>query len=434
MNNLLFQFRASIIFLIDVLVGFASLFLMVLFRYGADNFYPHLNAHLVPFIVIIFLFILSFYIFNLYSFRFNRNITEFNGSFIKSILLSFAISIIVFYIFGDFFKVTPKTNLVIFTGIFGTIDFYLRILIRRYYSKKKINRKIVIISKEKNNLVDEIRNNQNIGYEILKETDSLEYDEILKLNPDIVVTDLENTELTSLYPLVQKDIAIYTVHSFYEETFQKIPIDVLEKSRIIEYISKNKTFFIFLKRLLDISISLVFLIILLPFFVLISLLIKLTSKGPVFFKQTRVSMHDTLFTIYKFRSMRIDAEKDGAVWTKDDKTDNRITVVGRILRKSHFDEIPQLINILRGDISFVGPRPERPEFTKMLEEEIMYYTFRHSVKPGLTGWAQINYRYGSSVEDTKEKLKYDFYYIKNRNIFLDILILLKTVAMVFQKH
>jgi lipopolysaccharide/colanic/teichoic acid biosynthesis glycosyltransferase len=172
-------------------------------------------------------------------------------------------------------------------------------------------------------------------------------------------------------------------------------------------------------------------VILSPIVIITAVLIKLTSKGPILFIHKRVSQNDALFTIYKFRSMYLDAEKDGAVWTEDYKKDPRITPIGRFIRATHLDEIPQLVNILKGDISFVGPRPERPEFTGKLEKDIPYYALRHSVKAGLTGWAQVNYKYGSSVEDAREKLKYDFYYIKNRTIFFDILIIMKTIARLF---
>jgi len=135
------------------------------------------------------------------------------------------------------------------------------------------------------------------------------------------------------------------------------------------------------------------------------------------------------FNILKFRSMREDAEKDGPKWAM--QNDNRITFYGNIMRKTRIDELPQLINILKGDMSFIGPRPERDHFIKLLEKEIPFYNYRHSVLPGLTGWAQVNYPYGSSVEDSFEKLQYDLYYIKNQSIILDIIIIFKTVKIVF---
>lgn len=435
MTDFLIKFRKTIILLLDILVGYFALCLTLLIRYKGVNFDAQLATHIVPFVVIIGIFLLNLYIFNLYSFRFNRNITEFTDSFIKSIIISFATSILVFYVFGSFFDLTPKTNLVIFTVIFGLIDFYLRILIRRYYKDRKINRKVYIINNLHNNLVDEIKKNQNIGYEVIGEANVFNYEEIIASHPDIVIIDsVQNEAFEKLYSLLKNDISVYTINMFYEETFQKIPTETIDKDKIIEYVNRNKTFFVFAKRFFDFIASFIFLILLSPLYLLIAIIIKLTSRGPVLYKQTRVTINDTLFTIYKFRSMKIDAEKDGAVWTTNDKEDNRITAFGKFIRKTHLDEIPQLINIIRGDISFVGPRPERPEFTKMLNDQVQYYDLRHSVLPGLTGWAQINYRYGASVEDSKEKLKYDFYYIKNRNIFLDFLIVIKTIAMILQKH
>ena len=420
------------IFIIDLMVAFSALFLMIFIRYGRGDFIANLNTHFIPFFIIITLFILIFYIFNLYSFRFNKNITEFTNSFVKSLIVSFSISVLIFYIFGDFFKLTPKTNLVLFTGIFGIIDFYLRVLIKRYLTKEKIGRKIIIISEKKDSLVEELNQNQNMGYEIIKETESFNLDEIINLKPEVVVINsIEGKEFDKIYTIIKRGIFVYTVNNFYEEIFLKVPTEKIEKNEVVDYLSKNKTIFIFIKRILDIVLSLMLILILSPIFLVIAILIKITSNGPILFRHTRISLNDTEFTIYKFRSMYTDAEKNGAVWTENNKEDLRITPLGRFIRKTHLDEIPQLVNILKGNISFVGPRPERPEFVSELRKDILYYDLRHSVKSGLTGWAQVNYKYGSSVEDAREKLKYDFYYIKNRNTFFDLLIILKTVAKIF---
>lgn len=420
------------IFIIDLAVAFSALFLMIFLRYGGADFYPQATIHFMPFSIIILLFALIFYIFNLYSFRFNQNTTEFTNSFIKSIIISFSVSVLIFYIFGDFFKLTPKTNLVMFTGFFGVADFYLRILIKRYFLKKHVNRKIIIINEKENSLVEELRQNQNIGYEIIKEIDSFDLNEIINLNPDLAVIDsITEKDFEKIYAIIKKRISVYTINNFYEEIFQKVPTEKIDKEEIIEYISKNRTIYNFIKRIIDIILSFMLILVFLPLFVIIPILIKITSKGPVIFKHKRVSINDSEFIIYKFRSMYVDAEKNGAVWTEDNKKDPRITAIGRFIRETHIDEIPQLINILKGDISFVGPRPERPEFVSELKKQIPYYDLRHSVKAGLTGWAQVNYKYGSSVEDAREKLRYDFYHIKNRAIFFDILIILKTTVKIF---
>jgi lipopolysaccharide/colanic/teichoic acid biosynthesis glycosyltransferase len=166
-----------------------------------------------------------------------------------------------------------------------------------------------------------------------------------------------------------------------------------------------------------------------PLVPIIALLIKLDSKGPVFFKQVRVGEGEKPFVLIKFRTMSQDAEKTtGAVWAE--KNDSRVTKLGSFLRKTRLDEIPQLFNILRGDMSFIGPRPERPEFVEDLKKVIPFYSERHFVKPGLTGWAQVRYTYAASVEDAIEKLRYDLFYIKNMSIFLDTLIILETVKVI----
>jgi sugar transferase (PEP-CTERM system associated) len=183
-----------------------------------------------------------------------------------------------------------------------------------------------------------------------------------------------------------------------------------------------------LKRCLDMLLATVGLVVTLPLTPIIAILIKLDSQGPVFFTQRRVGQHGILFTLIKFRSMRADAEvATGPVYA--DENDRRITRVGRLLRTTRLDELPQLFNVLKGDMSFVGPRPERPFFVKQLEKEIAYFSQRLSVKPGITGWAQVNYHYGATSEDAAEKLQFDLYYIKNMSLFLDLFIILRTLKI-----
>ena len=161
---------------------------------------------------------------------------------------------------------------------------------------------------------------------------------------------------------------------------------------------------------------------------LFALLVKLDSKGPAFFRQTRVGLYGQNFDLIKLRSMRTDAEKDGAKWAEEN--DPRITRLGRFIRKVRIDELPQTWSVLKGEMSFVGPRPERRQFVEDLEQHLRYYAERHMVKPGITGWAQINYPYGASIEDSRHKLEYDLYYAKNYTPFLDLLILLQTLRVV----
>ena len=184
----------------------------------------------------------------------------------------------------------------------------------------------------------------------------------------------------------------------------------------------------FLKRVFDIVVSLSVLILAMPLILLGIAAIRLEGKGPVFYRQERVTLDGTVFRILKLRTMRVDAEAAGAVWAAE--RDNRITRAGLFLRRARIDELPQLINILKGEMSFVGPRPERPMFVKELAEKIPLYQERHMVKAGLTGWAQVNYPYGASVDDARSKLSYDLYYVKNFSIFFDFMILMQTLRVV----
>jgi exopolysaccharide biosynthesis polyprenyl glycosylphosphotransferase len=180
------------------------------------------------------------------------------------------------------------------------------------------------------------------------------------------------------------------------------------------------------QRFLNLLLAVVGIVLCLPIMLLTALAVRLSSPGAVLYRQTRVGLDNALFTLYKFRSMRIDAEVGtGAVWAQKD--DPRVTTVGRIIRAIRFDELPQLFNVLKGEMSIVGPRPERPEFVKALNEQIPYYRQRHCVRPGITGWAQVNYKYGDTLQDTITKLEYDLYYIKNMSLALDNYIIFHTL-------
>jgi sugar transferase (PEP-CTERM system associated) len=225
-------------------------------------------------------------------------------------------------------------------------------------------------------------------------------------------------------------IEIIDAMAFYEQVTGKLMIEKINPSWFIFSDGFRVTPVMrFNKRLLDLTVSFFGLIMSLPIFLLAAVVIKLDTPGPVFFRQVRVGKGEKEFVLYKFRTMRLDAEKDtGAVWAQEN--DPRATRVGRILRLTRIDELPQLFNVLMGDMSIVGPRPERPEFVTILKEKIPYYSNRHCLKPGATGWAQVRYSYGASVEDAVEKLRYDLYYVKNYSLFLDFLIILETVKVV----
>jgi sugar transferase (PEP-CTERM system associated) len=229
---------------------------------------------------------------------------------------------------------------------------------------------------------------------------------------------------------IERGVTFDHLATLYETCTGKIAVESLRPSWLIFSEGFRKTRWVrAAKRLVDIGLSALGLLIALPIMGVVALLVRLTSPGPALYRQTRVGQHGRLFTIQKFRSMRADAEATtGAVWAAPD--DARVTPIGRFLRRSRLDELPQLWNVLVGDMSLVGPRPERPEFVAHLTEQIPFYGLRHAVRPGLTGWAQVRYTYGASVEDALEKLQYDLFYIKHATITFDLIVLFLSVKVV----
>ncbi|MDX6696490.1 MAG: hypothetical protein QOF02_4093 [Blastocatellia bacterium] len=225
------------------------------------------------------------------------------------------------------------------------------------------------------------------------------------------------------------NVSIEEGASFYERLTGRVNLEMLRPSWLIfSGRGRQKRLSGIARTLMHRGVALLGALVSLPIALLTALLIRLESPGPVLYRQERVGKNGRPFTIMKFRSMRVDAEKDGPVWARSE--DDRTTRVGRIIRKIRVDELPQFWNILRGEMSFVGPRPERPHFVSQLALEIPYYEQRHLIAPGLTGWAQIKYPYGSSVEDARQKLQYDLYYIKNQSLVLDAVILFETVKTI----
>ena len=295
-------------------------------------------------------------------------------------------------------------------------------------------------------LVEGLRTRQDLGMELVgwsgalgarPSMDELGYKLIhtaRKQGLDRVIVALDDRcgmlPMSELLELRLNGVAIEEATTLLEKISGKIELEQLRPSWLIFSAGFSLSARAqLLRRILSSLIAFTILVLTLPLIPLIALAIKLTSSGPILYRQSRVGRNGNTFLCCKFRTMRKDAEADcGATWAADD--DPRITRVGRVLRKSRLDEIPQLWNVFKGDMGFIGPRPERPEFVEWLNREIPFYSLRHSIPPGLTGWAQVRYKYGNSVEDAREKLQYDLYYIKNCSIGLDFLILFETLKTV----
>jgi sugar transferase (PEP-CTERM system associated) len=239
--------------------------------------------------------------------------------------------------------------------------------------------------------------------------------------------------LRELLDLRLSGVLIEDAISLMERLYGRLPLDGLNPSTLIFSDGFNvKASQQIVRRLVSITVSFVALVICLPVIPFIILAVRLSSPGSIFFRQTRVGLRGRPFTVCKFRTMRQDAEAAGAVWaTKDDP---RVTKLGKFMRNTRLDEIPQLWNVLRGEMAFVGPRPERPEFVQWLSSEIPFYELRHIIRPGITGWAQVRFRYGASLEETKQKLEYDLYYVKHLSLGLDLLIMFETIKTIILRR
>ena len=242
------------------------------------------------------------------------------------------------------------------------------------------------------------------------------------LDPE-TARDLFNAKLQGL--------EVDDIRSLYERVARRVPVDLIHENWLLMEDGFNLNVHSYMrraKRAFDIAFACGMFVVALPVMLLAALAVRIESPGPVIYRQRRVGLHEKEFTVYKIRSMRVDAEKDGAVWAS--KNDPRVTKVGTFIRKTRIDELPQLWNVLIGDMSVVGPRPERMEFVRELAEQIPFFYVRHTVKPGITGWAQVCYPYGSSVEDARFKLEYDLYYIKHMSAILEAKVVLKTIGVV----
>lgn len=429
------------LFLGDLGIFYLGLFLTLAIRYQTAFSAKIWQIHQTPFFFVYLFWILIFYISGLYDLKKFYSLKAGFGQIAKAMIISLVIAILIFYTVPSF-KITPKTNLI----INGVIAGFLVLLWRRVFwnlASKASKIKVLFFgySSEAKTLIDSFKNHPHLGYETAAIMDmpiEADFKEIIKQNNvQLIVASREiiNNPIASkhLYQALLSGIGIKELPDFYEEIMEKVPISIITETWFLENLFEiNKRAFRFFKRIFDVIFSIILgaitLILFLPVF---GLLIKLEDRGPIFLRQKRLGKNGKIFELIKFRSMKVlgpdgSAEPEGAKWAEE--KDERVTKIGRLIRKTRIDELPQLWNILRGELSFIGPRPERPEFVENLEKEIPHYAMRHLVKPGLSGWAQIKLLHGGVGEETMEKLQYDLYYLKNRSFTLDLAIALKTLA------
>lgn len=396
----------------------------------------------------------AFYLFDLYDFSMIRRLSVLAIRLCQALGLAALLLALLFYLLP---------SLLLGRGVFLTqlalmltIMAGWRLLARWLLGHPRLAERVIILGTEQQaiDLAREVLNRREAGYEVvgfvgddpaligqslinpcvIGTADDLEA-VARRYNADrIVVALTDRRGRMPLDPLLnlklRDDVAVEDWANFFERLTGKISTDRLQPSQLI--FADNMRWLRFyrrVRRVADILIASIGLILSAPLMLLTALVIKLESAGPIFYSQERVGQHDQPFYIIKFRSMRTDAEQNGAVWASKD--DPRVTRVGRLIRKLRIDELPQFINVLRGEMSMIGPRPERRQFVQQLSEVLPYYSQRHLVKPGITGWAQICYPYGASVADARMKHQYDLYYIKNQSPLLDAVILFETLRVVF---
>ncbi|MBI2514585.1 exopolysaccharide biosynthesis polyprenyl glycosylphosphotransferase [Candidatus Wolfebacteria bacterium] len=432
------KIKTTILILGDIFLLYLSLALTLVFRYGPADFQSSFGSHLQPFSAIFLIWILIFYLTDCYEIRSLKRDFVLIRNLAGVIILAAAVSVILFYLFLNFFNLTPKTNLALFGVIFFILDLFWKFLIIRL-DYARTNLLAMGNSSTIQEIVSYLRQNPQLGYNVAfwldddlreKGLDELrqlivEKDIDLIILPTHFIKD-DTAIIQLIYRLLPLGVKTLDSADFFEMIFRKIPIEELEEGWFVGKIVSRRKAYDALKRAMDAVLSICLGLILLPIMIINSVLIKLTSEGPIFYPQKRLGKNSNVFTLYKFRTMRNNHE--GPLWTT--ANDKRLTFLGKILRYSHLDELPQLWNILKGDISFIGPRPERVELAREYQN-LPYYEIRHVIKPGLTGWAQVNYRPSASPEEAFEKLKYDIYYIKNRSFILDIFIILKTIRLFF---
>ncbi len=456
MNGNRFSLRTIGLLLADASIIYGGIVLATYIRVGFSGADFELNERdgwaKVTFATFVCLLILYFY--DLYDYTVMSNRRELLLRLVQALGIAWALLAFVFYIFPPLF--IGRGISIISIPIVLVLLLFWRIVIHYLTGHPEIGEKILIVGAGQAGIdtAEAVWERRDAGYRIvgfvtddeetvrnklaqvriLGETNELE--EIVKGGgvDRIVIAVRERRGAFPTEALLRMslagDVSIEECTSFFERVTGQVHLDMLRPSWLIfagrGRDTRLKTVF---RETLHRLLAVIGLILSLPIAVVTAILIKLDSKGPIFYKQERVGKNGKIFEVVKFRSMRTDAEKDGVpIWatTEDDRT----TRVGKVIRKIRVDEIPQFWNIIKGEMMFVGPRPERPHFVSQLAQEIHFYEHRHLVAPGLTGWAQIKYPYGASVEDARQKLQYDLYYIKNQSLPLDVVIVFETIKTV----
>ncbi|HJV32683.1 MAG TPA: sugar transferase [Patescibacteria group bacterium] len=429
------SFKMLILAAGDVLAAYLALAFTLLLRYGQGDFAVHWSGHVRPFTVIFAVWFVIFYIVGLYDFDALRSRIEMASRAAEGLLSALLVSIAVFYAVPSF-EIAPKTNLVIAIALYAALLAGWRLLTMHLFSRDRFRLKTLFLGggAEAASLCEALSANPHLGYTCVAKVDEGSQAELPACDVIVVARGLHgNRELTArLYRKFFEAVTVVDLPTFYEKIRHSVPESALDERWIVDNLATQEAaVYEHGKRLFDLLCAALFAVPALAVAPFVALLVWIDDRGPVFYRQARVGQGGRVFSIVKFRTMRVDAEKHGAAFAQQD--DPRVTRVGRFLRATRLDELPQLWNILRGEMSFVGPRPERPEIESELSKTIPLFPVRHLARPGLTGWAQVSAPYAATREDHLLKLRHDLYYLKYRSMALDVAIVLKTAYSVLKR-
>mgnify|MGYP001593204151 CR=1 FL=1 len=440
----------------DVVLLYGALLASLILRYANYNDTPPIPQHYLPFSIIFAFWLIIFGAFGLYDFRFIKNSKQFIYRLLRAMATNTVLAALILYTFIPAFEIEPRRNLILIALTATIFIFIWRYLFNLLIIRAPAARVLFFgINQDSKELADYLLKNPQLGYRpvafmaieggekmgplplphFTSQQNLIEIIQNFGIDTVVISREIkENRTLVAvLFQVIPLGVAVLEFPTFYEMNTGRIPLSLIGEVWFLEnLVGIRKNLYEFFKRGLDIVLVLLLAIPCILLFPIIALAIKIDSKGPVFFWQRRVGKGGKEFGLVKFRSMIKDAESLNGL--KGSGRDSRHTSIGSFLRKNYADELPQIFNILRGDMSFIGPRPERPEYIRGLKLKIPFYEMRLLVPPGITGWAQINMENDASVEDAPEKMQYDLYYIKNRSLILDLLIMLKTVFTILRRE
>lgn len=454
MFNYQIRIKQLLLLIGDFLVFQLAVPFMLLLRYRELTWEAY-DMHVVPFLIVSGLWLVGFYVAGLYDLRLTREPIKFLRTYFEGVIANSLISVGFFYLL-PVFGIAPRTNLLLFVAVVLLLDYMWRLAFNRLIAKTLFRTRLLLVGPpQEAATVDALIRDAGIGFDlvaVVQTSPGTRYDNgrivwyaepqsiqqaIRECRIDTIVIGHTPEEVPglqdALYQTLFSSVTIVDRAGFEEIATGRVPLDHISQSWFLAHLREGeKAAYEGIKRVMDLALSMPISLLIGFAFPFIALLVRLSSPGPILIRQIRIGKNGKPFTLYKFRTMVADAERLGQPQFAQ-QNDPRVTRIGRFMRHTHLDELPQIWNVLRGDMSLVGPRPERPQFVEELTRQMPFYALRHLTRPGVTGWAQVSFPYAATFEDNIKKLQYDLYYIKHRSIMLDVASLLKTIRIVLKR-